>query len=335
MAGRDESMMQRLRKFFVLLLAVLPLSYCTTVSQEETVATWYKNQEPFIEELREQNADLIAEARKAKISEPFFWRVSKAGKESWLFGTIHQGVSIDALPWRVHQEIDEASRFLFESDMEDPKEQLFDKMFRESFERGHSLKAQLDPRAWEVLTSDLAPFPGEALDVLEPKHAYLLYTQFLTQTFFLSKDYMDFQIFQKAKDHKKSWGFLETIDEIDLVVVFTEKTTPEELNKFLLHEPKKEISKEVAKLYRMILIYKRGNLDSLEKFFEEEGGGDVYQSLVSERNIRWMKKLKKEMAGGGRFVAVGAGHMMGKASLLKMLEKEGFKVERWTSRAAF
>ena len=50
--------------------------------------------------------------------------------------------------------------------------------------------------------------------------------------------------------------------------------------------------------------------------------------LLTDRNRAWVEKLLAEVPGSQVLVAVGAGHLPGKAGLLHLLEKAGFTVER-------
>ena len=56
-----------------------------------------------------------------------------------------------------------------------------------------------------------------------------------------------------------------------------------------------------------------------------------YKRMVVDRNTRWAATLDsvlKDPGTGTVFVVVGAGHLAGPDSVLKMLEKDGWKVER-------
>ncbi len=50
--------------------------------------------------------------------------------------------------------------------------------------------------------------------------------------------------------------------------------------------------------------------------------------LFDERNRSWMPTLLPELEAGGAVVAVGAGHMVGEAGLVRLLEMQGFTVEQ-------
>ena len=55
----------------------------------------------------------------------------------------------------------------------------------------------------------------------------------------------------------------------------------------------------------------------------------AYDVLLTQRNRAWTKTLLGELGGSGvDFVAVGAGHLVGPDSVVAMLTKAGFTVER-------
>ena len=53
--------------------------------------------------------------------------------------------------------------------------------------------------------------------------------------------------------------------------------------------------------------------------------------LLTKRNKIWLPKLAKILKKGDAFIAVGVAHMPGKAGLLKLLQKQGFKLQRGLS----
>jgi len=56
---------------------------------------------------------------------------------------------------------------------------------------------------------------------------------------------------------------------------------------------------------------------------------EIYEVFIRERNENWADQLTRMLKDGGDiFVAVGAAHMVGPDSLLKLLEEEGFRVTR-------
>lgn len=56
---------------------------------------------------------------------------------------------------------------------------------------------------------------------------------------------------------------------------------------------------------------------------------DAFRILITERNRNWAEEIARLMAGDeDYFIAVGAGHLIGEGSVIKLLEEKGFAVER-------
>jgi uncharacterized protein YbaP (TraB family) len=74
-----------------------------------------------------------------------------------------------------------------------------------------------------------------------------------------------------------------------------------------------------------------GNTEALANLVNDEFAGSpmLRRMLVEDRNQRWAAWLGKELERPGTlFLAVGAGHLAGKGSLIDELERRGLKVVR-------
>jgi uncharacterized protein YbaP (TraB family) len=59
------------------------------------------------------------------------------------------------------------------------------------------------------------------------------------------------------------------------------------------------------------------------------GSPPLQQTLIRERNANWSRWIEQRLAKPGAvMIAVGAGHLAGKDSVLEMLRKDGYKVRR-------
>lgn len=76
----------------------------------------------------------------------------------------------------------------------------------------------------------------------------------------------------------------------------------------------------------MIMVYKSQRLDKIENLFSksEFGMEENQDLLLNKRNINWVGQLSVIMKKEKVFVAVGAGHLVGKKGLIALLRKEGF-----------
>ncbi|WP_421737359.1 TraB/GumN family protein [Caulobacter sp.] len=87
-----------------------------------------------------------------------------------------------------------------------------------------------------------------------------------------------------------------------------------------------------AKIDKMVSAWAAGDVQQLETEFVTEMKAeyaDVYEVLLTDRNIDWAQKLKAKLDGSGvSFVAVGAGHLVGPDSVQVQLAKLGVNAER-------
>ncbi len=78
----------------------------------------------------------------------------------------------------------------------------------------------------------------------------------------------------------------------------------------------------------MLHAYLNQDLDGLENIIlSPEFGGELNQDiLLDKRNKNWVEQLKEIMKKKSVFVAVSAGHLVGKKGLIALLRKEGYTV---------
>ncbi|MEX0636447.1 MAG: TraB/GumN family protein [Ferruginibacter sp.] len=79
---------------------------------------------------------------------------------------------------------------------------------------------------------------------------------------------------------------------------------------------------------KMVKVYKTQQLDQLEAMFTDETIGikDGLDILLDKRNIDWVNQLKNILPNHPIFMAVGAGHLVGKKGLIELLKKEGYQL---------
>ena len=76
----------------------------------------------------------------------------------------------------------------------------------------------------------------------------------------------------------------------------------------------------------MLTVYKKQHLSEMETLFNksEFGMEENKELLLDNRNKNWVAQLNKIMKTKGVFVAVGAGHLPGKAGVIALLKEEGY-----------
>lgn len=82
----------------------------------------------------------------------------------------------------------------------------------------------------------------------------------------------------------------------------------------------------------MSAAWETGDLDTLEALVVEDtrkNYPELYGVLIRDRNDAWMDVLTQELGGAGvDFIAVGAGHIVGRDGLVAQFRALGFQVER-------
>ena len=81
----------------------------------------------------------------------------------------------------------------------------------------------------------------------------------------------------------------------------------------------------------MLKAWSHGDVEGIAKTFDRDFSTSppLQQALIHQRNANWSKWIEQRMAQPGAvMVAVGAGHLAGKDSVLEMLKKDGYSVRR-------
>lgn len=79
----------------------------------------------------------------------------------------------------------------------------------------------------------------------------------------------------------------------------------------------------------MMNVYKSQQINEIENLFSKSEAGikDHLDLLLNNRNKNWVAQLKTIIKTTPVFVAVGAGHLVGKQGLIALLRKEGYTVQ--------
>ena len=79
---------------------------------------------------------------------------------------------------------------------------------------------------------------------------------------------------------------------------------------------------------KMVQVYLSQKIEGIEAMFADEAFGmkDGLKLLLDKRNINWVDQLKTILPKNNIFIAVGAGHLVGKKGVLELLKQEGYTV---------
>lgn len=261
------------------------------------------------------------------------WKVTKAGEEIYLAGTIHVLAPSD-LPFpKAFDEAYKASDIVvLETEMSEILDPNFQArlMANFSYRDGRLLTQMISPELYQELQQylrDRGLIPHIFIG-MKPAGVMLTMLGIEFQRLGISEDGADTVYYQKAINDGKATLGLESIeDHIGFIAELGEGNEERYLKQTL------EDMKETESMMReMVLYWKSGDAAGLEKIVVEQMKTDypkVYQSLLVDRNERWLPQIKSMlMTPEVEFVLVGAAHLIGPDGILKELKQQGYSVRQ-------
>ena len=93
-----------------------------------------------------------------------------------------------------------------------------------------------------------------------------------------------------------------------------------------------ESSPETRKEFQaMLASWARGDVAAIARSFNSDlsASPELMNALIKRRNANWSKWIERRMAQPGSvMIAVGAGHLAGKDSVIELLKRDGYRVRR-------
>jgi uncharacterized protein len=259
------------------------------------------------------------------VKAPYYYRIAKDGKVSYMLGTRHLGVPLAKMPTNVTDQLKKAALVVFETPPGDSDEGV---VARKS---DKPISELLGPKLWakyEALVGKRAAGMVEngsvAIALLQ---LMMMYEDKLSG--------LDSEIQQLVQDAKIKTGGLESsafqdkllADLLDIRMLrATIMGTPD--RKSLEKESMKDL-----KEYCDGTDNDPGMDEQARKVLKAGGYSDAEikkldEKLLDDRNNRWMPQLETLFAKGDVFVVVGADHLIGDRGVVKMLAQRGFTTTR-------
>lgn len=267
------------------------------------------------------------------IENSLFWKISGKGlsKPSYLFGTYHlmNGGYLSEIP-AVNNAFEQADGVVVETELDSSRLlQLMPVMVMSD----KTLSDLVSAEDYALITAEVEKATGASMDML---------AQFkpVSLTFMLTVAYahrevqseldrydgppMDTHFAMVGKKNKKPIGTFETMEE-QLRIIFEHDPVEEQARQLVeFVRSKEDMIKAQSDLLRTYLDQDLNGLYELYKKYEKQFGDATY--LLDDRNIKWMKKLPAMIEKGNQFIAVGALHLTGEKSLIRLLRERGYTV---------
>ncbi|KPV97913.1 TraB family protein [Pseudoalteromonas sp. P1-9] len=265
---------------------------------------------------------------------PSLWQIEKNGVTSYLVGTVHLGdQQMAGLPSYVKSAIEKTDKLVVEVDLSkvNPIEQQQVMMNYMMLPAGKTLQSELSAKNYKALSSYMAKL-GLGMELFQQMQPFAVMLQ-ITLMEYQKAGYQDSfgidkQVMNVAQRLQIPIMQLETLEQqMGMFKGFSKH------NNKMIEDGLKELADMDKYFNRLIGNWKRGNDSALENYYRETFTGDSYSALtekvlLTDRNNNWVDQLKAPLTKQPHFIAVGALHLYGPQGLLKLLEKEGFKLSK-------
>lgn len=267
-------------------------------------------------------------------ADPAAWRlVGRNGGEVALLGSIHVLRDSDyPLPATVDALYARADDLVMELDLDDLDASVLQSglLAASVLPPGKTLRDVLDPEVYRLTEQHVGAvgLPIAALERVEPWFiAIVLLDEGLRRQGFRADLGLEQYVLGKAqKDHKAIAG-LESLQA--QVAIFDGLSAPTQ--QALLEQTLGEIDSAEGTLDKLADAWRDGRLDELtdQLIGEFDDFPGLYDSLVTDRNRRWVPEIERLLGDGRRhLVIVGAVHLVGKDGVIELLRARGHPAER-------
>lgn len=267
----------------------------------------------------------------AETQRNFLWSVVSRTNTVYLLGSLHI-LKREVLP--LSKEIESAyvhsKTVVFETDlqgMQNPTVQA--KMIALGlYPEGQTLKQNVSPETYGILKKKaiMHGLTMAQLDRLKPWLCALTLATMELQRLGFDPNYgIDRYFFNKATIDGKEIRFLETIEyQLHLLAKMGKRQ-----QESLLRQTLEELEVMESKASDVVNAWKKGDVDWLQSIvrISFKAYPEIYDRLFTQRNKQWIAQIEKLLKRHEKaLVIVGAGHLVGRESIVKLLGRRGYQV---------
>ncbi len=264
---------------------------------------------------------------------PALWKIENGEATVHLFGTIH--LMTPQVPWftpRLRAVFAAADYLVLEVAPDELTPEVTQPLMAKygTYPRGETLGGNIPPALYAAVVAEAQKIglPEQALAQMRPWLAgVVLSLQIAAANGYLPQYGVDHALRSQASATGKQILGLESVEaQLSLFAAIS----PQAQVKLL--EISMEQIKDIEGLFTTLKeAWLTGDLETLEGPLIDSMAEvpEAVDALLVRRNRAWVPQIVEMLDGGGSyFVAVGATHVIGDMSLIKMLEAEGLEVER-------
>ena len=266
-------------------------------------------------------------------AKPALWRVSDADTSIYLFGTIH--LLPQNYAWQtgaIRKAVDKSSTLTVETlvDTQHPQE-MMTALAKLGAARGlPPLANRINPAFRPQLAQAIATtgLPASYFDGMKTWYAAFTLVQFQFKSIGLQGESgVEPNLRKSFESAGKPVGQLET--NLEQLALFD--TLSPAAQRSFLEDTISNPGALNAEFDAMLKSWVSGDVAGMARSFNADlvSSPELRAALLTRRNQNWARWIEQRMAQPGTaMVAVGAGHLAGDESVIAMLQRDGYKVQR-------
>ena len=261
------------------------------------------------------------------LEKALLWKISGNGltQPSYLFGTIHAtcDATLDAATLKA---LEETKQLYLEIDMDDPMLQM-QMMQGMNMKNGVTISSLVSEEEFVVIDEFLQKNIGMSAKMINTFKPFMLNSMLLPKLLDCEFQSVEMELMKVTKAQNEEVYGLETIG--DQLQVFDKIPYQDQVNE-LLKTAKSDLSKEKAEMKKIMDVYKTKDIEKMLVVMDESDNtisADNKDVLLVNRNRNWIPVIEKVIKSTPTFFGVGAAHLAGDDGVIKLLRKQGYKVE--------
>lgn len=262
-----------------------------------------------------------------ELEKSLLWKISGNGlkHESYLFGTIH--ITCDAtLDENTLKALENTKQLYLELDM-DEKSMQMQMMKYMMMKDGVKLSTLLNADDFKTVDEFLKKNMNMSAKMFDSFKPFMITTMLYPKMLDCPFQSVESELMKVTKEQNEEVFGLETVE--DQMKVF-DNISYEIQAEELVKTAKNGLDKDKVELTKMMEIYKSKDIEGMLKMMDDSDNKITSENqdvLLNNRNKNWIPIIIKTIKDKPTFFGVGAGHLAGEEGVIKLLRKQGYKVE--------
>lgn len=262
-----------------------------------------------------------------ELEKSLLWKISGNGlkQDSYLFGTIH--ITCDAnLDENTIKALSVTKQLYLELDMDDKSMQM-QMMKHMMMKDGVKLSTLLNAEDLKIVDDFLKKNMNMSVKMFDSFKPFIITTMLYPKMIDCSFQSVESELMKVSKEQNEEVFGLESVEEqMKVFDNISYQVQAEELLKMA----KSDLSKDKEEMKKMMTIYQNKDIEGMLKMMDDSDNkitSENQEVLLNNRNKNWIPLMMKIMSEKPTFFGIGAGHLAGDEGVIKLLRKQGYKVE--------